>query len=267
MDTVHKMAKVKVDKSDRPLVEVLISNCGELEQRNKLFHTARSARKNVDHHADGHSSDRGRKRPMRALSPAESQSSSESGRQKKHYKLSRRLDSPQARRRSDINIDETRRGRELTRSPSPTLGRAKARYGFPHDQHRRRRSASPSRPRDVCLSPSPHLRREHTRSRPRSPEYRWSKGHNAKLFYRVDEEDIRREEREREGGTNRFEDVIDDEHECRQDSRQIRGSSYNPPKRALRYDDVHLGESGETDAGGQVKFKGRGSMKYRERQW
>ena len=86
-----------------------------------------------------------------------------------------------------------------------------------------------------------------------------------------EEEELRREEAEREGGRGRWEGVIVGEEEG-----WVRngggGAGVGREGRAGRWGDGRLG-GGERAAGGgkgeetEVRFKGRGSMKYRERRW
>lgn len=96
--------------------------------------------------------------------------------------------------------------------------------------------------------------------RERQAQHRWR-----------DEEMIRREEEEREGGRGRFEGIIEDGGG---------GNGYAGGKdgeyggwRTENGRGEHNGEGrlggggGDADAGAEVKFKGRGSMKYREKKW
>ena len=91
-----------------------------------------------------------------------------------------------------------------------------------------------------------------------------------------DEDVIRREEREREG-RGRWDGVIGDEVEGGWEnggSGRMRGYDAGVEGRGGRWGDGRLGGGGGNgnenengNEGAEVKFKGRGSMKYRERRW
>ena len=92
-------------------------------------------------------------------------------------------------------------------------------------------------------------------------------------YRRRDEEWILREEAEREG-RGRWEGVIEDDGGVENSGVGRRGGGGYEPGREVR--GGRLGErrlgAGEGRLGGgnegaEVKFKGRGSMKYRERRW
>ena len=84
--------------------------------------------------------------------------------------------------------------------------------------------------------------------------------------HRPDEDQIWREEQERDGVDGRFENIIDEDH--RSGVGREEGTYNRQPKGRDGYRGGRLRYGGEeTDVGGEVKFKGRGSMKYRERRW
>ncbi|MCJ1393074.1 hypothetical protein MMC18_005946 [Xylographa bjoerkii] len=262
LDVVSRMGKLEVDGSDKPLEDVIITQCGELERRGPPPDAAPSKSKRDGHDMNIGSSERGRKRPIRSRSASRAGSDSaleDRAPRRKLHKLSR---SPtrHIRRRSDVEIDETRRGR--VRTSLLHSNKTKPIQNMNHDD--RKRNMSPSRSRSRRLSPSPHLRRKHTRSRDRSPVLR---GQASVYSQRQDEYDIRREEEEREGGSGRFEDVIEDEHYM--DRGPLRTNYYRQGRGLGGYstDGGRLGSAGAEGTGGEVKFKGRGSMKYKERKW
>ena len=85
--------------------------------------------------------------------------------------------------------------------------------------------------------------------------------------WRQDEYDIRREEEEREGGSARFEGVV--ENELYMDGASLR-TKYDRVDRGpggYNGERARWGGAGVGSPGGEVKFKGRGSMKYKERKW
>ena len=263
MDVVRRMGAVAVDKDDKPLEAVLVANCGELDRKKKSVVEIAYSKDKLPG-----SSDRGRKRRNNSGHGSDSDSAHEDeNRRMKHYRKSR---SPEpaarkaARRRSDVEIDETRRGRALTRSPSPTLLTQHTVSDATKTHHKR--NLSPSRSRSGHRSPSPHLRRRHTRSRDRSPVPRGPVARYG-IARREDEYQIRKQEEEREGGKGRYEDVIEDEDdEARNSGSRRRDDRHRGREQAGGYGRIG-GGGGSEEAGGEVKFKGRGSMKYRENKW
>lgn len=271
LDAIDRIAKVEVDRSDRPIQDILITHCGELEQRKKptAAQSSVSTIKSGDNKHPG-TLKRGRKRMQSSHSPRWSASRSHSGsaagrpeNRRKYHKQSPLPEAGPGRRRSDIEIDETRRGRARTRSPSAGSSN---RNGPLKERHAdRKRNLSPSRSRSRPRSPSPHLRRRHTRSRDRSPVSRGPRNRHNYHSQRRDESWIRKEEQEREGGEDRYHGVIEDEYS----RNRRRPADYYRQEGQVR---CHNGGGrfggggggGENDAG-EVKFKGRGSMKYREK--
>ncbi|KAI9759023.1 MAG: hypothetical protein M1835_000477 [Candelina submexicana] len=287
--TLARLASLPVDKNDRPLTPVIISHCGELERRKKapILETTTATKDTTST-----SPNRGRKRRKRSDSPSRSPSRSVTPDRKHHRKHRRASPSPtppRHRRRSDHDLDSTLRGRPRLRSSSPTPlptipdskphspPSATKRETSPpssvleqrrkhHHHHKRRRSPSPSRSRsrNRRRSRSPHLRRRHSRSRSwqrgwrgdRREEFRDRAGFRG----REEEEAIRREEMEREGGEGRFEGLIEDD-----------SGDYMRGGRERVWRDREAGGEGRLGGGGggegEVKFKGRGSMKFRERRY
>ncbi|MCJ1478206.1 hypothetical protein MMC13_006882 [Lambiella insularis] len=270
MDTVDRIAKVEVDNGDKPVQDVFITHCGELEQRKKLKVTSHPApiRNNGDNKHTGFAK-RGRKRPQSprqpSRSPSRAYSASPAEHPEYHKKYRKRSKSPGAsppRRRSDFEIDETRRGRARTRSRSlEEPGKEVARE---ERRQERKRNPSPSRSRSRPRSLSPHLRRQHTRSRERSPFLRALRsGHD---HSRRDESWIRREEEEREGGQSRFDGVLDSGYirKSKRPTDHYRPTGQSPYRKSQgRLGGNDSGDGGEHEAG-EVQFKGRGSMKYKE---
>ena len=84
--------------------------------------------------------------------------------------------------------------------------------------------------------------------------------------FRDDEEMIQREEAEREGGRERWEGVIKDEGEPHIVKWSIEGSGRKRESRGVALGEGRSGgNGGSADSGAEVKFKGRGGMKYREK--
>ncbi|KAI9798747.1 MAG: hypothetical protein M1833_004577 [Piccolia ochrophora] len=133
-----------------------------------------------------------------------------------------------------------------------------------HHHHRRRRSHSPSRSHSPGAKESSRRRRyrSHSRARPHDVYRRRSYGYgNAYRVWddieqaRRDERELRRVEREREGGDERWVGAVGDGNGERKDDGGGGGG--------------RLG--GAVPGGGkedeEVVYKGRGSMKYRGRRW
>jgi hypothetical protein len=142
----------------------------------------------------------------------------------------------------------------LTRSPSPNVG-GKGKAVAQGHKGGRKRSKSPSRSKSRHGSPSPHLRRVRTRSRSRTLDGgKQKKGVEGQLRGSTDGVQRRR--------------PIGDKH-SEDSGNQYRERRDQGPLQDKRYsDNGRLGpEGGSADTGGEVKFKGRGSMKYRERKW
>lgn len=286
---LERMAKVKVDKNDRPLEDVLISHCGEHERRKKPTANLEYLKRDAESVSTNGSRDRGRKRRRRSASKerpvssakSTSRSHSRHPHDRKHPKPSRSPPQPsrtQDRRRSDMSFHGTLRGRTLTRSPSLPAQTSKTEpqtSASPPSRKRHHRNRSPSRSPSHTRAQSPHLRRQHTRSRSRSRSRLRRPRRHDPYAYRPDEDLIRREEEEREGGDDRYAGVIEDdetrwrrrefpERSRRWDGGKGKGNRYGNGNGNVRLDKDD-GGGGNIVEGGEVIFKGRGSMKYRER--
>ncbi|KAL8672216.1 MAG: hypothetical protein Q9168_003318 [Polycauliona sp. 1 TL-2023] len=142
MDTCERMAKLQVDKGDRPLSEVIISHCGELQPKPRSNETPPLSAKRRDGElsqaAQTHT--KATKRSHSTNRPSDPMNLSRSpSRHRRH-----RDRSLPPRRRSDAGLDENRRGRTATRSVSPPD--QSSRSPLPKRRHRRR-SSPPSRSR------------------------------------------------------------------------------------------------------------------------
>lgn len=224
---------------------------------------------------------RGRQRPKHPRTTASSSDSRSGSSTSSSYRRNVRKheNSTRSRRRSDFTIDETRRGRSLTRSASPEqpskLPISHHNYHHHHHHHHRKRSPPPSRSRSPKMhSQSPHLRRRHTRSRSRSRSPRtrgWRNDRRENGAHRWwDEEILRREEEEREGGRQRWEGIIDDG--TGYDDRAYGGMRHGnyevrDANKRLGGGEIFGAEVGTGVGGKEVRFKGRGNMKYKERKW
>jgi peptidyl-prolyl isomerase G (cyclophilin G) len=237
-ETLSRMAKVEVDKDDKPLVEVLVSHCGELERKKKT--TTSLAVPAKDHAAASTSRGRHKRRhsstPERSPSPSRGHTRESGSRHRHRHRRHRRDDSSSAvsrdsitppakaehhKRRSEGSPDHNLRGRPRNRSNSRSKSPiAEINEASPPPRQYRKRSSPPSRPR----SKSPGYRRQ--RSLPN--QYRdWR-----------EEERLRVAELERDG------------------DRYVEDSS------------GRLGGGGGWDdpGGNGVKYKGRGAMKFKEHQ-
>ncbi|KAF3105642.1 hypothetical protein TWF569_002622 [Orbilia oligospora] len=261
---VKEMEKVRVDSSDKPVVDVIISNCGELEFRRALAKAA--ATRTMDTKT---SRDRKRQRSQsrsrsRSRTRSRSKSESRSGSRTRDRRRSRTR-SPRAKpdrhKRQERDTDSRRPGRRhrdrAGRSRSPRRhGNASTKESAVllsqnQDVRSTSRSQSPEKPisptgqRDSRSSRNHHKpsRRSYSRSRSRSYD-RHGRGRD----YDDDEFDSEEERRiQRE----------EDERESNRRQPQYQRSYRSPPRR----DDRYSADTGQSE----VKFKGRGSMKYREK--
>lgn len=293
------MASIPVDKSDRPTVDVLISHCGELERRTKLpgapapgglvrnSTVERGRRKRRRSSANGSTATS----RSRSASPSRGHTRHSASRHRHHHRKHHRHSSsdsisppanrgPGHRRRSDASPDHNLRGRPRLRSKSPRQRSPIAEYGENgstddrprtrdeyrerdgHDirgprLHGRRRSPPPSRHDSPEQDGADDDSAAHRRQRSLPNQYRGGAGRedrwarNGRGGNRVDEEALRREEWERERG--RFDD-------WGSEGRLGGGGSWG--------DEGRLGGGGEPAVPGDgIIYKGRGSMKYRERRW
>ncbi|KAI9824113.1 MAG: hypothetical protein M1832_002183 [Thelocarpon impressellum] len=243
---LSELAKVKVDKNDRPLTDITIANCGELQRRKKI----------VDGREEARIEARGRKRRRASAEPSPKPSRTPSPHQEQKH------------RRRDSSLDPNLRGRPRRRSAS--------RYTPPQDDggpHRRpkarRRSQSPSRSRTPSVA-SPRRRRYRSRSHPRPHgNVRVPANHAYRPSEFEDEERfLRAQELERDGDEGRFEGVIgedDDDHSRPGERRQQQQQQWGRPDRRLGGGGRQGNSGGGSDGGGEVKFKGRGRMNYREK--
>ncbi|KAK5133806.1 hypothetical protein LTR08_007236 [Meristemomyces frigidus] len=246
-ETLDKIAKVAVDKDDRPLEPVLIARCGELERRKKAKSVPRA-----DTVAQSIAADRGRRRKS---SPSETEMD---GTADAHTTAATR-----PRRQSDNVVDETLRGRPRQRSGSRSVSRP---LSTPSDQadsedpqahspavkHKRKRSASPSRHQNAQPHDGDAEDYEARRRRSLPNQYgdeRYTRNYGDQDRYRPGP---RREDRYAAGGR-------DDRHRPAGDYGRLGGGGGD-------------GGGGRLGGGGAydderyppVKFKGRGAMKYRE---
>ena len=278
MEVVRMIERVDTDEEDRPLEgqQVLIARCGQLEKKNKpQVQSSRAKETDTD-------SGRGRKRRRVSHSPSDSVSDS-SGSSAMSVtpspQMIERREKNTHRRRSDAVPDHTFRGRTLTRSPSTD----------PEPDHRhkreggRKRGRSPSRSRTESQEEKaqiPDLRRLKRRSRSAASDrtkYRRedknadSKGRQRgryESYRREDEDAIMHEEREREGGAGRFDGAVGygNGYGYGDGGRLGGGGGGGSGGSNGRLGDGRTGRDGFGADDGGVKFKGRGSMKYRERE-
>lgn len=236
-DTVQKIAKVDIDKNDRPIAPVLVSRCGELERRKKQTQTE-APRAQVPQ-----SRDRGRRRKSDD-SDVEMENSPEPGQPRKK------------RRQSDNIVDEGIRGRPRQRSGSRSRSRSReaaqsssersndSQLSSPAKKHKRKRSPSPSRGENA----NGHSRRR--RSLPNQYHKRGSQKAESDDQTERTNAKYGDEQRERKG-ENRNWNRKDDRYRPAQD-------------RKPQASEGRLGGDGREGHEPPVKFKGRGIMKYRE---
>ena len=246
MDVCERMAKVQVDNGDRPLSEILVSHCGELQPNGSSSEATSipSRARNLERSQAGETRDNAARRRHSTSRPAgESNQSRSLSRRRRH-----RERSLPPRRRSDAGLDETRRGRTATRSVSPHDHPSR----FPRLKRLdRRRSSPPSRSRSPKRSRSPHLRRRMT-DRERPPRSNWSRTESRdQMDWGCQNRQLDRYKPSQHGGNGYV-------------SRQHPQNEH----RYGRLDDDRLNGGDEYGDGDKeahgVTFKGRGSMKYQE---
>jgi len=248
---LQRIAKIDVDKNDRPLEPVLVARCGELEKRKKPAPQPQAT-------LSAGSTDRGRRRKSDA-SDEEMEDTPEP--------QAPRL---QRRRQSDNVVDEGLRGRPRQRSGSRSVSQAlpvpeeqtepeTVEQHSPVKKHKRKREPSPSRPLKDAMPQQEHDDYQRRR-RPSLPNQYSEEKHNG---LRGDDDRYKPSPRRadhRYAGQRR-----DGEYRHqREDDR------YRPSRD--RDQDEHQGRlssngrlaDGYDDHGPPVKFKGRGVMKYRE---
>ncbi|KAK3678360.1 hypothetical protein LTR78_001657 [Recurvomyces mirabilis] len=250
-DVLEKIAEVDVDKGDRPLEPVLVAKCGELERKKK-------------------------KTEAQPQPPTQSISGDRGRRRKSNQSDEDMADSPEPpkprnRRQSDHEVDEGLRGRPRARSGSRSDSNALSTTGeeegnedsqSPVLKHKRKRSKSPSRHVD--------RREEHAGEKREAEDPREFERRRRSLPNQYGDD---RYKRDYGGDDNRYRPSPrrggEDYAGRRQDDR------YRPSRDRRGYqqqDEGRLGDGGRLGGGGeghddhepQVKFKGRGVMKYRE---
>ena len=245
-ETLDKIINLAVDANDKPLQPVLISRCGELEKKGKQKQKQPAVK---DSAVSTDSRDRGRRRGS-GDSDVDMSASAPQRPVQRH------------RRQSDNVIDEGLRGRPRQRSASHSPSNAIEESGESEpesasEMYKRKRSQSPSRHN---AAPMPHNdENSYGQRRRRSLPNQYAE-ERARRNY--GEEDRYRPSPRR---NNNYAGRRDDDR-----PRQRQDDRYRPHDRFG--DDGRLGGSGgrlgNDNAGGEndppVKYKGRGSMKYRE---
>jgi len=253
-EVLERIAKVDVDKNDKPKDSVLIARSGELERKRKALTVSGEA-----------------------VSEADTRNR---GRDDNHKPRGER----RKRRDSDNTVDETLRGRPLTRSESLSKSRSRslAKEGSlsrsPPRKHKRRRSPSPSRGLEEQEEERNRKDDEERRRRRSLPnQYAPDKDHRRDRSRGRDRENDRdRNHYDRDGERDRGR-PRDWDRPDRGDGyqgRRYQGDRYDGRRDRYREDNSgRLGGGGFGDSeppnDSGIKFKGRGSMKYREpdRRW
>lgn len=253
--TLERIAKLDVDDDDCPKEDVIVSHCGELERRKKVPATTASGFSTPGYSSD----DRGRKRRHRSISRdrrSKSRSSSRDGRGARRDtsrtpSISPKPPQKRDRRRSDAELDETRRGRVRKQSP-----RRKDRSPPPTIKEGREGERSDRPPRGPSPSRDPRRREEeledYRRRRSLPNQYERRREHEG---YRGGQ-DRRRDDRDRRGG-GRYNDNFNHDRGG--------GGQYGGRPRDDNSGRLGAEDFGDDSGSGTVKLKGRGMMKYRER--
>lgn len=257
---LQKMAKVKVDNEDRPQEPVLIARCGELERKRKTVPLKEVSPERV--------APRGRRPSLISKSPSPPQ----------------RIIDKRKRRQSDNHIDENLRGRPRARSDDDDGNAVISEEHSPtsDNKHQREKSHSPHRMTDETKNGEdddgyrrrrrslPNQYQNESRTRGRDSEKRSNRNNEGRRDDRRgpprDWDDPKSHERRDDRPDDRRNKPYgrrhQDSYRPRQDNRQDHGRLGG---------DGRLGSGGGGDDGneGAIKFKGRGSMKYREpdRRW
>lgn len=238
-DVLSRISKVAVDKNDRPVEPVLISRCGELERKKKKRD---SQQENV---APAQSDDRGRRRKSDQDNNSDHMEQDSPPPERQRRK----------RRQSDNVVDEGIRGRprlrSVSRSSSHPLEEVDEEMSdnSPAKMHKRKRSPSPSR--NVDRRPENASGDRRRRSLPNQ-------------YHNVNDRDRRYEDEDRYRPSPRRED---DSYpgRRREDDRYRPSRDRYPDGDRLDSDGRLGGGGGYEEHDPPVKFKGRGTMKYRER--
>lgn len=240
-EILDKIAKVAVDDNDRPLRPVLVSRCGELVQKKK------QNRITTEDSAASNSRDRGRRR--RSDSSDFDMSATPPPRPVQRH-----------RRQSDNVIDEGLRGRPRQRSAShsPSLASQDSEEGDTAltEKHKRKRSPSPSRHKIAPTPSNDESSYEQRRRRSLPNQYAEDRAQR----YRDDEDRYRPSPRRND---DRYAGRRDDRPRPRQNDRYRPRDRYTDFGR-LGGGDGRLGSGDTSENDPPVKYKGRGSMKYRE---
>ncbi|EPS35439.1 hypothetical protein H072_11184 [Dactylellina haptotyla CBS 200.50] len=266
LEFIKEIEGVKVDSSDKPVVDVFISNCGELEfrrapakaskpadtraSRDRKRSRSRSASRTRSRDRDGIASRDKDRDASRTRSPRGARSDRH---RRRRGDRDRDRDSNKDSRRSHRRHDHHHRRNSRSRSPRQEDDLVSKEPAVSLDDTRpTSRSKSPEKiasPKEQRNSRSSRhhrpSRRSYSRSRSRSRDpHRNPRGYdNEEDFDSEEERRVQREEDERE--SNR-----------RHQHQQHHDRPYRSPPRR---DDRH--QSGDSG----VTFKGRGSMKYREK--
>lgn len=282
-DVLDKMAKVDVDDEDKPLTPVLVARSGELERKRKTAPIKRVSPARVVSLAD-----RGRRPSELENSPILPT---------KERAVPSDLNDKRKRRQSDNHIDENLRGRPRARSGDGSTTETAIESDHsrsPTSKHKRQRSPSPSRMlgRNKGNSKDADENHDHERRRRRSLPNQYDDENQARRdSERRDRHGDRRRSRERDQNRDDRRGPRDWDDPRSHERRDDRNDNYRPPRRQQdsyrparnnrdgrngRLDDGRLNNDGRLGAGadtpandGGIKFKGRGSMKYREpdRKW
>ncbi|KAF4552902.1 41 kDa peptidyl-prolyl cis-trans isomerase-like protein [Elsinoe fawcettii] len=284
-DVLTKIAEVPVDKDDRPNVPVLISRCGELERKKRP--TASSVMASAPTFTSArHCSPGPRSRSRSRSRSRDDRPDDRNGRARDG------ADTKKRRRRSDAQADETFRGRPKTRSESRSPARRRrsedamsdgpeVSMESPPRKHRRVRSRSPSRSRSrEGRKDRDSLRRSRSRSDSGHEGRRRRHGSRDRDGER-DRRGERRQEKEMDWRDRRFNARQQGDRRGgyrdrggRRDDRRFddrRGYGQRRYGGDGRLNDGRLGgDEGDIPSESGIKFKGRGSMKFREpdsRRW
>ena len=279
-NVLESLAKVEVDQKDRPKVEVLIERCGELERKKRATATVSAVKekgrddretgrrqrseirrgryrsRSLSASNTGNNLSRPRKRSARGERISSRSRSPRQEHHRKHHQHHHHHHDARDRRRQ--SLDGTYRGRTPRRSTSPleaNMGEVEGRKNQPRSRslskeskrkvEGRDRENGPRRYRSRSREWGRYGGREERMDRRAGNDHRngW-KGRERRYGWRADEEALRMQEQEREGGEERWRGVLGEEEE------NARLGGWGPAT-----------NSGASDT--KMVFKGRGVMKFR----
>lgn len=255
MDVVKKIEALTVDDSDRPLNAVIIANCGELifkkkdpaPTKNTFMEARRGQPRPRSRSRERKEDDEGSHRHRRKHSKS----------RKKNHSRSRNKDPKEAVKVAAKDTDDTQgKGPEENPATESNRGRSLERRGAGPTE-----TSIPEEPEEPILSPPPKRVASRSRSRHRHRRRQYHSG--SKSPERKRHRRGKSRSRSRRGHRENTHDYTRDEEA------EERIRKEEDEREMGRFTKMEA-EAGKSRSGAEsrepaVKFKGRGSMKYREK--